>query len=1005
MSSSPSISIIYSYYEKNERYRMNLMYFLKKGYIKAPSIDYCFVINGQHTVNFPKEYNIKVIQRDNVGYDFQGYYIGLISLKKNYDYYIFVNSSVRGPYTPPYTSLYFKWYQPFIDLLKNNPKTKLVGPTINIQPPMDALKVSQYLPHVQSYCFVTDHECVQYLLSTHLWDKAYTTKYEVITHQEINMSTLVLQRGWSINCLIPEYQSIDYHSRDFSESIHGDILWAKNELGRVIHPYETIFLKTDRGIGNKEIDTFTEYTINVNDMCFLVDNMINIAICFHFGYSNMWTQFADYIHNVYKCGYNIDLYVTYQKKTDPINLIRKQYPNTIFIQTTRGCDTGAFLLQLERIYNSPKQYDYIFKLHTKKKEDWRKALLDNIAGSSDQVRLVCETFSKNKQIGMISGTTQWIHRPDNINDPLISNLCQQLGLKMGDNCSFVAGTIFWVRWSVLQQFIKQSGLIFKQEYDKCELGYLLNNKPTYMHSWERIYGYIIGYMGFQTVAVNKVDLLSSNSIGYDPGSHIITKVNYGLSEKESIDLSEILRKDITTDLWSINTCKQWGDPYPLKEKKLFIYFNNGSSLVLNESLTRLVPNNFVIKYEPVGEGKELIFRTQGYNNLENYVMIKSNGQLGQYCLTFFDWAYYYEKYQPWLTTKTYHECLQHYIKCGYESNLLTFEPGRSLIDKYKIKLIAYYVPAYSEENIKQWKPLYREHQIKVPPDNYNLNDVNTLKRQAVLAHRCGITGFCFQHYWESGRKILAEPAELLLMNDMINIDFCFSWNTESISSNRDGWIGHFNYLLPFFRDRRYIRVNQQPVFLINSMAKTDSFVEQWNQMAANSGLGSIFFVDLINNKIEANRPAQRVTENNPLYLHNTYPSYCQDNRRFITLDYSRLFHALINQNQIHRVYFRELFVGYDNSANPKVRRKMICINRTINSIYCALKAQFENIMEKPNPNNIDNLVFIHSWNDWENQMIIEPDKTVNREVMTAITNLVHQYTYPNVHNKRVDMIF
>jgi len=980
---------------------MNVIYFLKKGYIKSPYIDYCFVINGQHTVNFPKEYNIKVIQRENSGYDFQGYYIGLISLKKNYDYYIFVNSSVRGPYVPVYTTQYFKWYQPMIDLLKNNSKTKLVGPTINIQPPMDALKVSQYLPHVQSYCFATDRECLQYLLLTHLWDKVYNNKHDVIVHQEINMSTVILQHGWTINCLIPEYQSIDYHSRDFCTSIHGDILWTKNELGRVIHPYESIFIKTERGIGHREIDTLTESVININDMRFLTDSTINIAICFHFGYSNMWPQFANYIHNVYKCGYNIDLYVTYQKRTDPINIIKKQYPNTIFIQTTRGCDTGAFLLQLEKIYNGSKQYDYIFKLHTKKKEDWRCALLDNIAGSSDQVKLVCDTFSRNKQIGMISGTTQWIHRPDNINEPLITNLCQQFNLKILDNYTFVAGTIFWVRWTVLQQFIKRSGLNFKQEYDKCELGYLLNNKPTYMHSWERIYGYIIGYMGFQSIAINKISKMNS-SLNH-LGGHIITKVNYGLSEKECVDITAILRRDVTTELWSINTCKQWGDPYPLKEKKLFIHFNSGESIVLNESLTRLVPNNFVIKYESIGDGEELIFSPQEYNNLDNYIMVKSNSQLGQYCFTFFDWLYYYDKYHPWLASKTYYDCLQHYIKHGHESKLLTFEPKHSLIDKYKIKLIAYYVPTYSEEHMKHWKPLYKDHHIKVPQDNYNLNDLNTLRRHVHQARKCGITGFCFQHYWESGKKIASEPVELLLANNIINIDFCFVWMTDSISSNKDDWIGHFNYLLPFFRDRRYIRVNQQPIFVINATAKTEPFVQQWNQLAINNGLGAIFFVDLINNKTASNH----VTENNPLYLYNTYPSYCQDNKRYIALDYPRLCHTLINQNHIHthNIYFREVFVGHDNSANPTAKPKMICVNHTVNSIYCTLKAQFENIMETPNPNNVGNLIFIHSWNDWENQMIIEPDKTMNREVMTAITNIVNQYTYPTVYNKRVDFIF
>jgi hypothetical protein len=984
---------------------MNLVYFLKKGYIKTPNIDYCFVVNGQHSVNFPKEFNIKVIQRENNGYDFQGYYIGLISLKKKYDYYIFINSSVRGPYVPPYTTTYFKWYQPLIDLLKSNPKTKLVGPTINIQPPMDTLKISQYLPHVQSYCFITDHECVTYLQSTQLWDKFYTNKLDVITHQEIAMSTLVLQKGWTINCLIPEYQSIDFHLRDFTEAIHGDILWTKNELGRVVHPYETIFMKTDRGIGNREIDTFTEYALNVNDMYFLTDSSVSIAICFHFGYGNMWSQFANYIQNIYRNGYDVDLYVTYQKKSDPINLIRKQYPKSVFIQTSRGCDTGAFLLQLEKINASQKQYDYIFKLHTKKKEDWRLALLESIAGTPDQVRLVCDVFKKNKQVGMICGTTQWMMHPDDINNPLITTVCQQIGIKITDKMIFIAGTIFWARWSVLKQFIQQSGINLKREYENCELGYMLNNKPTYMHSWERIFGYIIGHMGYQTICINKTNSSQGGMIGYDMGKHIITKVMFGLSVQESVDITDNLRKNIVTELYNINTTKQWGDPYPLKEKKLFITFNTGESIVLNESITRITPCNFVIKYDSIGEEKELIFRTEEYTNLENYIMTKSDEQLGKYCCTFFDWLYYYEKYQPWLLSKTYRECLQHYIKYGRDANLLTFNPGQSLIDKYKIKLIAYYVPHFSTDSMKQWKPLYKDHSIKIPPDGYNLTDPNTLKRQVVIARRCGITGFCVQHYWDSGKKTVSEPVESQLKNTSLAIDFCFTWITDSISSDRDEWIGHFNYLLPFFRDQRYIKINNCPVFLINIMAKTDAFVQEWNQLAIHNDLNGIFFVDVINKKTDNSYSCHNVTENNPFYLRDMYPSYCQDNRRYITLDYPRLCQSMINQTHTYDVYFREIFVGFDNSANTKIKQKMICTNYTINSVYCALKTQFESIMERPNPDNTSNFVFIHSWNDWENQMVIEPDKNVNRDMIYTLTNITHQYNNPSVYNKIPDIIY
>ena len=35
----PTINVIYSYYEKDDKYRTNLVYFLKMGYFKDPYID------------------------------------------------------------------------------------------------------------------------------------------------------------------------------------------------------------------------------------------------------------------------------------------------------------------------------------------------------------------------------------------------------------------------------------------------------------------------------------------------------------------------------------------------------------------------------------------------------------------------------------------------------------------------------------------------------------------------------------------------------------------------------------------------------------------------------------------------------------------------------------------------------------------------------------------------------------------------------------------------------
>ena len=122
-----NILILYCYYEKNDIYKNNLEFFLKFGLYDE--CDYLFIINENLSLKIPEQNNIKVIFRKNEDYDFGAYNFALNTVDINkYNYYFFINTSVRGPFIPTYVNI--KWYEPFINLLKND--IKLVGTTINI---------------------------------------------------------------------------------------------------------------------------------------------------------------------------------------------------------------------------------------------------------------------------------------------------------------------------------------------------------------------------------------------------------------------------------------------------------------------------------------------------------------------------------------------------------------------------------------------------------------------------------------------------------------------------------------------------------------------------------------------------------------------------------------------------------------------------------------------------------------------------------------------------------
>jgi hypothetical protein len=266
--------LIYAYFEKDYSHIVNLKFFLKEG-IKT-DVDHMFVINGhQCSIQFPKTDNIKVLSRDNDDYDF-GAYDYIINNCDNidqYEYIFMANSTVRGPFLPPYCRN-MCWTKPFIDLLKGD--VKLVGTTINYHPEHSEQSISLYrakgyeppYPHVQSQFLALTKECYLYLKAKSFFNQdAQADKNEFIGLREIYISQLVLKNGWNISCLIPEYQNIDYKTNvtDMNPNKHnGDPIYPNALLGRTIHPYEVIFIKTNRWISPNEIETLTRHKFTTN---------------------------------------------------------------------------------------------------------------------------------------------------------------------------------------------------------------------------------------------------------------------------------------------------------------------------------------------------------------------------------------------------------------------------------------------------------------------------------------------------------------------------------------------------------------------------------------------------------------------------------------------------------------------------------------------------------------------------------------------------------------------
>jgi len=194
--------------------------------------------------------------------------------------------------------------------------------------------------------------------------------------------------------------------------------------------------------------------------------------------------------------------------------------------------------------------------------------------------------------------------------------------------------------------------------------------------------------------------------------------------------------------------------------------------------------------------------------------------------------------------------------------------------------IAFYLPQYHPipENDDWWgrgftewtnvtkaRPLFRgHHQPNLPSDLgfYDLRVPEVREAQAELARAHGLEGFCYWHYWfGNGKRILERIFAEVLESGKPDFPFCLAWANESWTGVWHGksdrvlmeqqypgihdYEAHFNTLLPAFRDRRYIRVDGRPLFLIYNpdlVPNLPDFSAQWRRMATDSGLPGLHFV-------------------------------------------------------------------------------------------------------------------------------------------------------------------
>lgn len=236
-----TLLVLYVFHEFNDRVKK----FLDKCIFYDENTDFIIIANDKNIkFDVPNYSNVKTFHRDNIGYDFGGWSDALLTnnLYKNYDHFIFMNSSCEGPFITSYYK--GKWTDIYVDGLQGN--VKIFGSTINTIG--DPLKHA----HVQSYVFCINKDTLQFLINCDIFSMTnYARTFDdAIWYKEVLMSRRIIDNGWNIGSLFTYYKDVDFTFRtkmpnEYNIQFLSDVMWpyCKDKFWNI---FEIVFIKGNR---------------------------------------------------------------------------------------------------------------------------------------------------------------------------------------------------------------------------------------------------------------------------------------------------------------------------------------------------------------------------------------------------------------------------------------------------------------------------------------------------------------------------------------------------------------------------------------------------------------------------------------------------------------------------------------------------------------------------------------------------------------------------------------
>jgi lipopolysaccharide biosynthesis protein len=363
-----------------------------------------------------------------------------------------------------------------------------------------------------------------------------------------------------------------------------------------------------------------------------------------------------------------------------------------------------------------------------------------------------------------------------------------------------------------------------------------------------------------------------------------------------------------------------------------------------------------------------------------------------------------------------------------------------LTEPAPVRLLAFYLPQFHPipENDRWWgpgftewtnvvkaRPLFAGHaQPHLPADLgfYDLRVPEVREAQADLARAHGISGFCYYHYWFDGRRLLSRPFDEVLESGRPDFPFCLCWANENWTrawngSDREVLMpqrhsteddrAHIEHLLPALADRRYIRVDGKPLFLVyrtELLPDPARTAAMWRDAAMRAGIGDLYlarvesFVPNVDPKTigfdaavefapdRSVLPAARFHRDRwdvPARILHRMGRIGVVPKAYLThriYPYELLVRAMLEKPPVHYRRFRSATPRWDNSAR-RAAGAVIFRDSTPDRYERWLRTLVQDTRESFRGE--ERLVFVNAWNEWAEGNHLEPDHLWGRGYLEA----------------------